>query len=191
MTIPADITIDVWVNAREFKNVTYNNIFVESLGTTAKYPTISLGLAINGVIPSNDTSPALGALRGYVTTDTAGFNEIVTIQPVITLNKWIHIEFTRSLKTGMHLYVNGVERDVTVTVGKGNSVGSIRGATGLYIGHDSVCTIDNTIIKNVATEPTSSPIWEQWWFWTPVTAAFAALVGTAYYVRKKWSSSKT
>jgi len=124
LTIPADITIDVWVNVREFKNVTYNNIVVESLSTTAKYPTRILGLAINGVIPSNSTSLALGALRGYVTTDQAGFNEIVTTQPVITLNKWIHIEFTRSLKTGMHLYVNGVEQDVQLL--KGQEIPSVQ-----------------------------------------------------------------
>ena len=61
LTIPTDITIDAWVNVSQFKNVTYNNIVIEFMSTTAKYPTRILGLAINGVAPSNSTSPALGA----------------------------------------------------------------------------------------------------------------------------------
>ena len=44
--IPADITIDLWVNARDFKNVTYNNLVIESVSTPAKYRTRILGLAI-------------------------------------------------------------------------------------------------------------------------------------------------
>ena len=68
----------------QFKNVTYNNIVIEFVTTTAEYPYAEiLGLAINGVAPSNSTSPALGALRGYVTTDTGGFNEIDTTQPFL------------------------------------------------------------------------------------------------------------
>lgn len=84
LVIPADITIDAWVKVNQFKNVTYNNIVIEAVSTTAQYPTRILGLAINGVAPSNSTSPPLGSLRGYVTTDTGGFNEIDTIQPLST-----------------------------------------------------------------------------------------------------------
>ena len=183
LTIPGDITIDAWVKVNQFKNVTYNNIVIEAVSTTAKYPTRILGLAINGVAPSNSTSPALGALRGYVTTDTGGFNEIDTTQP-LSLNEWYHVVFTRSTQTGMHIYVNGVEQNVTVFAGTQNPAGSIEPATGLYLGHDSISTLENVQILNVAAEPTSTPIWQQWWFWTPVAAAFAILAGTVYYVSK-------
>jgi nitrous oxidase accessory protein len=190
LTIPGDITIDAWVNVSQFKNVTYNNIVIEFVSTTAKYPTRILGLAINGVAPSNSTSPALGALRGYVTTDTGGFNEIDTIQP-ISLNEWTHVVFTRSTQTGMHIYVNGVEQNVTVTAGTQNPAGSIEQTTGLYFGHDSITTLENVQILNVAAEPTSTPIWLQWWFWTPVAAAFAVLAATVYYVRKNGIKQNT
>jgi parallel beta-helix repeat protein len=191
LAIPDDITIDAWVYANQFKNVTYNTIVAEAVGTTAKYETRILGLAINGVAPSNGTAPALGALRGYVTTDTAGFNEIMTTQLVISLNEWTHVVFTRSLKTGMHLYVNGVEQNVTVTAGTQNPTGSMEQMTGLYIGHDSMSTIENVQILNVATEPASTPIWQQWWVWTPVAAAFAVLAGIAYYVNKNGNKRNT
>jgi hypothetical protein len=186
LTIPGDITIDAWVNVNQFKNVTYNNIVIEFLSTTAKYPTRILGLAINGVAPSNSTSLPLGVLRGYVTTDTGGFNEIDTIQP-ISLNEWYHVVFTRSAQTGMQIYINGVEQNVTVTAGTQNPAGSIEPTTGLYFGHDSISTLENVQILNAATEPTSTPIWQQWWFWTPIAASLAVLAGTAYYIRKNES----
>ena len=190
LTIPGDITIDAWVKVNQFKNVTYNNIVIEYVATTAKYPTRILGFAINGVAPSNSTSPILGALRGYVTTDTAGFNEIDTTQPV-PLNEWIHVVFTRSTQTGMHIYVNGVEQNVTVFAGTQNPAGSIEQTSGLYMGHDSITTLENVQILNVAAEPTSTPIWQQWWFWTTVAAAFVALAGTVYYVRKNGIKQNT
>ncbi len=183
LTIPSDITIDAWVKVNQFKNVTYNNIVIEYVSTTAKYPTRILGLAINGVAPSNSSSPALGVLRGYVTTDTAGFNEIDTIQP-LSLNEWYHVVFTRSTQTGMHIYVNGVEQNVTVFAGTQNPAGSIEQASGLYMGHDSITTLENVQVLNVAAPPTSTPIWQQWWFLTPVAAALTVLAGTFYYVSK-------
>jgi len=183
LIIPGDITIDAWVKVNQFKNVTYNNIVIEYVSTTAKYPTRILGLAINGVAPSNSSSPALGVLRGYVTTDTSGFNEIDTTQP-LSLNEWYHVVFTRSTQTGMHIYVNGVEQNVTVLAGTQNPVGSIEQASGLYMGHDSMTTLENVQILNVVAEPTSTHIWQQWWFWTPVAAAFTVLAVIAYYVSK-------
>ena len=190
LTIPGDITIDAWVYVNQFKNVTYNNIVIEYVSTTAQYPTRILGLAINGVAPSNGSSPVLGALRGYVTTDTGGFNEIDTTQP-LSLNEWYHVVFTRSTQTGMHIYVNGVEQNVTVFAGTQNPAGSIEQASGLYMGHDSITTLENVQILNVATEPTSTPIWQQWWFWTPIAAAFAVLVVIAYDVRKNGIKQNT
>jgi parallel beta-helix repeat protein len=189
LVISGDITVDAWIYVNQYKNVTYNNVAIEYVSTTAKYPTRILGLAINGVTPINSTSPALGALRGYITTDTAGFNEIDTIQP-IPLNEWVHVTFTRSTQTGMHLYVNEVEQNVTVFAGTQNPAGSIDPASGLYMGHDAIITLENVRILNVATELTSTPIWMQWWFWAPVAVAFAALGGVAYYVAKKSSKPK-
>ena len=186
LAITGDITIDAWVFVSQFKNVIYNNIVIEYVSTTAKYPTRILGVAINGVTPTNSTSPVLGALRGYVTTDLAGFNEIDTIQP-IPQNHWTHVVFTRSTRTGMHLYVNGLEQNVTVTAGTQNPTGSIERASGLYLGHDSMTTLDNVQILNIAIEPTSTPIWQQWWFWTPVAAMFAVFVGTVFYM---WQNDK-
>ncbi len=193
LTIPADITINAWIKVNQFKDVTYNNIVIEFVSTTTEYPitaTRILGLAINGVAPSNSTSPALGVLRGYVTTDTGGFNEIDTTQP-LSLNEWYHVVFTRSTQTGMHIYVNGVEQNVTVFAGTQNPTGSIEPTTGLYFGHDSISTLEDVQILNVAAEPTSTPIWLQWWFWTPVAAAFAVLVGMVYYVRKNGIKQNT
>jgi hypothetical protein len=183
LKITGDITINAWVYMNQFKNVTYNNIVIEAESTTAQYPTRILGLAINGVAPSNSTSPPLGVLRGYVTTDTGGFNEIDTTQP-LSLNEWYHVVFTRSTQTGMHIYVNGLEQNVTVLSGTQNPSGSIEPATAIYFGHDSITTLEDIQILNVA-EATSNPIWQQWWFWIPVTAAaFAILAGIAYYVGK-------
>ena len=193
LTFPGDVTIDAWVKVNQFKNVAYNNIVIEFVTTTSEYPitaTRILGLAINGVAPSTSTSPALGALRGYVTTDTGGFNEIDTTQP-LSLNEWYHVVFTRSTQTGMQIYVNGVEQNVTVFAGTQNPAGSIEPVTGMYLGHDSITTLENIQILNVAAEPTNTPIWQQWWFWTPIAAAFAVLVGTAYYVSKKGVKQNT
>jgi hypothetical protein len=84
----------------------------------------------------------------------------------------------------MRIYVNGVEQNVTVFAGTQNPAGSIEQTSGLFMGHDSITTLENVQILNVAAEPTSTPIWQQWWFWTPIAAAFAILVGTVYYVKK-------
>ena len=189
--IPADITIDLWVNARDFKNVTYNNLVIESVSTPAKYQTRILGVAITGTASSNNSFPAVGTLRGYVTTDTSGFNEIVTAQPVISLNEWTHVVFTRSIKTGMHLYVNGVEQNVIVTSGTQNPSGAIEQVTGLIFGHDSITTLDNVRILNAAMGAASIPIWQEFWFWAAVAAAFAILVGCAYYVNKRSTKQNT
>ena len=185
LDIPGDITIDLWVNARDFKNVTYNNLVIESVSTTAKYQTRILGVAITGAAPSNGTFPSVGTLRAYVTTDSAGFNEIVTTQPVISLNQWTHVVFTRSIKTGMRLYVDGVEQNVTVTSGTQNPSGAIEQVTGLIFGHDSITTLDNVRILNVAGGSTSTPIWQEFWFWIAIVVAVVILVVIAFYVNKK------
>jgi parallel beta-helix repeat protein len=181
---PSDLTIEAWVYLNQYKNDTYNNIVIEAVTTSAALlPNRTVGFAINGYVVNGSSSPELGALRGYVTTDTGGFNEIDTAQP-LSLNTWYHVVFTRSTQTGMHIYVNGVEQNVTVFAGVQNPAGSIVPATVIYLGHDSISTQEDVQILSVAAPPTSTPIWQQWWFWTPVAAAFAILVGIIYYVRK-------
>jgi parallel beta-helix repeat protein len=102
LEIRDEITIDAWVYFKEFKNVTYSNIAIKALREDKGYPNRIAGLAVNGMEPKNSSSPIIGTLRGYVVTDTEGFNEIVTTEAVIHLNEWTHVVFTRSITSGMH-----------------------------------------------------------------------------------------
>jgi hypothetical protein len=186
-----DLTIDTWVNVQSFKeNVAYNNIIVEVVRTTDAIPTRTLGLAVNGAEPQNASSPVIGALRSYVYTKKEGFNEITTTKP-IPLNQWIHVVFTRSLITGMHIYVNGEEQTVTVTAGVANPSDTIMRQNEIYIGHDAICTIDELKISN-SVEQSEEPLWMQWWLWTAII--FAGVTGsglTAYFMKRTKALSKT
>jgi hypothetical protein len=71
---------------------------------------------------------------------------------VIPLNEWIHVTFTRSLTTGMHIYVNGVEKNVKAIYGTQNPTGSMINGTELYFGHDSQVTLDEVRISNLSPE---------------------------------------
>lgn len=186
LEIREEITIDAWVFFKEFKNVTYSNIVIQSLREDINYPHRIVGLAVNGMKPENNTSPLVGALRGYVVTDLEGFNEIVTTEAVIFLNEWTHVVFTRSLKTGMHLYVNGKEKAVMVTEGKQNPTGTISRSAALYIGHDSNTIIDELSISKIAMQNFETSIWVQRWFLTFVVIGglAAAIVGTLLYFKK-------
>ena len=187
LEIGEEITIDAWVYFKEFKNVTYSNILIQSLREAIDYPNRIVGLAVNGMEPENSTSPVVGALRGYVVTDTEGFNEIVTTEAVIPLNEWTHVVFTRSLTSGMHLYVNGEETDVMVTEGKQNPIGTINRSAALYIGHDSNAIIDELSISNIAMQNLETSMWMQGWFWTAITIGVLLAVTTAalFYFKKR------
>jgi hypothetical protein len=153
LDVPAEIKIEAWINVKGFKNVTYNNIVVKATRTGVEWQNATrvYGLSVNGVAQSESGSwVPQGALRGYVATDTGGFNEIVTTEPVI-LNQWIQVAFTRSLTTGMHTYVNGIEQNVTVTSGVQNPTGSIINGTELWFGHDAEVIIDEVRISNLAS----------------------------------------
>ena len=183
-----DLKIDTWVNVQTFKEkVAYNNIIVEVVRTTDTIPTRTLGLAINGEEPQNDSSPVVGTLRAYVLTKNEGFNEIATTQP-IPLNQWVHVVFTRSLATGMHIYVDGKEQVVSVTSGVANPSGTIIRQNEIYIGHDAVCTIDELIIAN-SVEQAAQPLWMQWWFWTAIIFAGVAGSGLMVYFTKRGNAS--
>jgi parallel beta-helix repeat protein len=178
-----DLTIDTWINVQSFKaNVAYNNIIVEVVRTTEATPTRTIGLATNGAEPQNTSSPVIGALRAYVFTKNEGFNEIATTQS-LPLNQWVHVVFTRSLVTGMHIYINGQEQEVTVTAGLANPSGVIMRQNEIYIGHDAICTIDELKISN-SLEQSAQPLWMQWWLWTAIIFAGVAGCGLVVYFKK-------
>ena len=180
---PNEVTIDAWVKLQEIKSgVAYNNIFIEALRTTASLPTRTLGLAINGETPENTNAPAIGALRGYVVT-LNGLNEIVTLE-TLPFNTWVHVVFTRSTATGMHIYVNGQEQAVMVTAGSANPSGPIQRATNIYIGHDATVAIDELKISNVA-EMQDQSLWMQLWLWVTIIFAGVAGSGLALYFKKQ------
>jgi nitrous oxidase accessory protein NosD len=158
LEIPKETTIDVWINVQSLKNVAYNNIVIEAVRSRAALPERTFGLAVNGQELNADKAVLKGALRAYVFTENEGFNEIVTTEPIVSLNQWIHVVFTRSLATGMQIYVNGEEKDVTVTSGVLNPQGPARRETELYIGHDAVCFIDELSISNFSNAPTNQEI---------------------------------
>ena len=177
---PNEVTIDAWINIQSIKNATYNNIFVEACRTTAAVPIRTLGFAVNGETPSNESSPPLGALRACVYTTSGGFNEIDTIDSV-PLNQWVHVVFTRSDTTGMHIYVDEKEMAVQVTAGAINPSGLIQRQTETYIGHDGEIIIDNLIVSNTAAFQ-SQPLWTQWWLWA-ILAIIVAGTMIIYYGR--------
>ncbi len=154
LDIQKEIKIEAWINLQGFKNVTYNNIIVKSTRTDASSENVTriYGIAVKAGLPQNGYTVPMGALSGYVFTDTGGFNEMVTTEPVVPLNKWIHVAFKRDLATGMHLYVNGAEQPVRVLYGTQNPTGSIINGTELYFGHDAIVTIDEVRISDLAPE---------------------------------------
>ena len=188
LEIGGEATVDVWVNVQSYKEIPYNNIIVEALRTTDALPTRTFGLAINGEAPQNDTAPDVGAIRAYVVTKD-GLNEIVTVKPVVTPNQWIHVVFTRSLTTGMHIYINGVEQEVKVTAGTINPQGATLRQTETYIGHDAICTIDELNLSNMAISPDTQPLWMQAWLWVALFAAIAAS-GLAFYGWRRTRSTR-
>jgi hypothetical protein len=149
-----EITIEAWIYVNAFRNTTYNNILVicYSAGLEWQTATRICGIALTPSDTEKD-KPQQGFLRGYVYTDKEHFNEIVTTEPVIPLNQWIHVAFTRNLVKGMRLYVNGEEKETTVTWGVQNPTGDILKGTEIYLGHDAELIIDEPRICDTALEP--------------------------------------
>jgi len=152
LDIQKELHIEAWVSVQGFKDVGYNNIVVKCSRTDASSANTTrvYGLAIKPDLAEEDCSASRGLLSGCVFTDTDGFNEIVTAESVVPLNEWIHVAFTRSLTTGMHLYVNGVEKVVKTIHGTQNPTGSIINGTEIYFGHDSEATIDEIRISDLS-----------------------------------------
>jgi parallel beta-helix repeat protein len=178
-----EVTIDAWVNVQQIKDVPYNNIIVECVRTTLPLPARTLGIAINGESPENSSSPPLAALRGYVMTQNGVLNEIDTTEPV-PLNQWIHVVFTRSLTSGMHIYVNGTEQTVRIASGVLNPSGPIVTQNELYIGHDSITQIDELHVSNMVEQ--NQPLWMQWWLWAILFLGISiGLTSLAIYRNKR------
>ncbi len=204
LDLVSEFTVDTWINVQEFKDVTYNAVIEECARTMETYPTRVFGLASNGVPPQSSSDPALGVVRGFFLDDNGVFNEIITTQAVLPLDQWVHVVFVRSLTTGMHIYVDGVEQDVVVTSGSQNPTGTIAGGNEFYIGHDSMSTLDNLTVSTVAVEqpqqtaqPTVTPtstvqpnptsLWEQWWIWVVVVLGVVAVLVSGLWLAKRSS----
>jgi len=153
LDISKELKIEAWINVRAFTNASYNNIVVKCMRTDPQVESITrvFGLAVKPSLEQNGIGIPQGVLSGCVFTDSGGFNEIVTTEPVISLNQWTNVAFTRT-STGMHLYVNGEEKNVKAIQGVQNPVGSIINGTELYIGHDSEVIIDEVKISDLAPE---------------------------------------
>jgi Concanavalin A-like lectin/glucanases superfamily len=154
LDVPEELKIEAWISVNGFKNVSYNNIVIKCVRTDPGWENVVrvYGIALKAGVSENGYAVPAGALSGYVYTDTGGFNEIVTKEPVVPLNEWTHVAFTRTLATGMHIYVNGYEKDVMTIHGVRNPTGSIINGTEVYFGHDSQITIDEVRISNLEPE---------------------------------------
>lgn len=146
------VQIEAWVNVPAYKNATYNNIVVKcnhpDQACAWQNTTRVLGLALRAGTPENGEQYVQGALSGFVLTDSGGFNEIVTKEPV-PMNQWVNVEFSRT-STGMHLYVNGYEQNVNVIQGVQNPQDNIVNGTEYYFGHDGLATIDDVHITDLS-----------------------------------------
>ena len=152
------VTIKAWINVPGYTNATYNNIVIKcdhpDQECAWQSTTRVLGLALRSGTPDNGEEYVEGALSGFIMTESGGFNEIVTTEP-IPLNEWINVEFTRT-PTGMHLYINDKEQTVQVLQGTQNPTGNILNGTEYYFGHDSLATIDSIKITDLAQEAENS-----------------------------------
>lgn len=156
LEIQDEITIEAWIYINEFKNVAYNNILIQSIREEKAYPKRIIGLAVNGLKPENSSSLQIGSLRGYVTTDLDGFNEIASSQAVINLKEWTHVLFIRSLDSGLELLVDGQKVETEVVEGIQNPKGKMSRSTYLYLGHDANTLLDEVSIGNIALEKVDS-----------------------------------
>ena len=154
LDVQKQVSLEAWINVPVLKNVTYNNIIVKcdhpDQACAWQNTTRVLGISLRAGTPENGENYVQGALCGYVYTDQDGYNEIVTKQE-IPLNQWIHIQFTRT-SNGMHLYVDGSEQSVNVLHGSQNPQGKIMNGTEIYLGHDSLASIDE--VRMTDLDPT-------------------------------------
>jgi len=53
LEIQGEVTVDVWVNVQDYKDIPYNNIIVEARRGPEAYPNRTFGVALNGEPPQN------------------------------------------------------------------------------------------------------------------------------------------
>ncbi len=147
---PDEVTLEAWIYVKAFKDVEYNNIIVIAYRTGLEWQSVT---RICGIALKPSQCRDRGFLRGYVYTDKEHLNEIMTAEPLIPLNRWIHVAFTRSLSSGMHLYVNGEEVEVNAVQGVRNPRGKTLMGTEIFFGHDAEIIIDEPRICDVALDP--------------------------------------
>jgi hypothetical protein len=152
LDIQEQVRINAWINVSGVKGAAaYNNIIVKCThpdqACTWQNTQRINGLSIRGSYLQDEGNQVFGALSGYIWTDSEGYNEIVTTQPV-PLNEWVSVEFTRT-STGMHLYINGHEQSVNVIHGVQNPQGAIVNGTEYYIGHDALAAIQEVQIEDL------------------------------------------
>lgn len=147
------VEIDAWIKVAGYTDEPYNNIVVKCDHPDQKCEWQNtlrvLGLSIRANPTEAGNGYVEGALSGFVMTDTDGFNEIVTNEP-LPLNQWVNVKFTRT-STGMHLYIDGQEQVVKVLEGIQNPKGNLVNGTEYYFGHDGLATIDN--VRIIDLEP--------------------------------------
>ncbi len=153
LDVQEQVRISAWINVSGVKDAAaYNNIVVKCTHpdqACAWQNTQRInGLSIRGSYLKDEGNQVFGALSGYVWTDSGGYNEIVTTQPV-PLDEWVSVEFTRT-STGMHLYISGHEQSVNVIHGVQNPQGAIVNGTEYYIGHDALAAIQEVQIEDLA-----------------------------------------
>ncbi len=153
LDIPLELKIEAWINLQAFTNASYNNILVKCTRSDPEWQSTTrvFGLAVKPSLEQNGVLILEGALSGFINTDSAGFNEIVTTESVVSVNKWTHVAFTRT-STGMHLYVDGNEKTVKPVFGVQNPAGNIINGTEIYIGHDAEIIVDEVRLSNLDPE---------------------------------------
>jgi hypothetical protein len=113
-----------------------------------------------------------------------GYNQIVTVGSGITLNQWTHVVFTRSVATGMHIYVNVKEEKIMVTSGLQNPKGFIKKGTDLYIGHDFGGLMEDLSITNGAAQSVNAVFWILVWLIVAAAVVIAVLAVEIYWSRR-------
>jgi hypothetical protein len=154
LDVQKQVSVQAWINLPAVKDVDYNNIVVKcdhpDQACAWQNTVRVLGIAVRAGEPKDGESYVEGALSGFVYTDQDGYNEIVTTKP-LALNQWTHVEFKRTT-SGMHLYINGYEQEVSVLHGVKNPQGKIINGTEIYFGHDSLAAIDDVRVTDLEPE---------------------------------------
>jgi nitrous oxidase accessory protein NosD len=177
LDIRKEFSFEAVISPQQYKPVDYNIVFMEAARTAGAFPTRVLGFAVNG--NPNSTVP-LGALRGFMLDENRVFNEIVSTTAVVPIDQWTRVTFTRSLSSGLHLYINDKEVSVTVTSGSKNPAGLVGQGGEIYIGHDSISTIDELGVKNY---PVYQEVWGQGWFLPVLTGIIAAIIVSLIFLK--------